>query len=50
VGFSLLAEEPAVSYEGPRSMRSVSYLLHNKQFIHTQPTVLPSYEQQTFNQ
>jgi len=27
VGFSLLAEEPAVSYEGPRSMQSVSCLL-----------------------
>jgi len=35
VGFSLLAEELAASYEGPRSMQSVSYLLHNKQFTHT---------------
>ena len=31
-------------------MQSVSCLLHNKQFIHTQPNVLPYYEQQTFNQ
>ena len=48
--FFLLAEELAVSYERPRSMQSVSYLLYNKQFIHTQPTELPYYEQQPFNQ
>jgi hypothetical protein len=47
VGFFLLAEELAASYEEPRSMQSLSCLLHNKQFIDTQPNVLPYYEQQT---